>query len=201
MTSPASLLEIVRQAALDLAEIGVRAALVGGLAVGVHALERATRDADFAVAVDDDAAAERVTGDLVSRGYVLTLALEQTDTGRLATIRLVSPVDNYTSVDVLFASSGTESELVRDAVVLDIRAGVMLPVARRGDLVALKLLARSERRPQDDQDLGALLPGLDASELALVRERISAIERRGYARGKNLHDELTRQLQRFTRTP
>jgi predicted nucleotidyltransferase len=197
MSSPASLLEVVRRAALDLAAVGARSALVGGLAVGVHALERATRDADFAVAAENDATAERITADLVARGYTLALALEQTDTGRLATVRLRSPIDGYTSVDVLFASSGIEAEIVRDAIAMDIGGGVTVPVARRGDLIALKLLARNERRPQDDQDLGALLHELADAELQVVRARIDTIVQRGFARGKDLASELASQLERW----
>jgi hypothetical protein len=63
MTAPTSLLEVVRRANADLSSAGGSLALVGGLAVGVHVQARTTRDADFAVAVENDAAAERMTAD------------------------------------------------------------------------------------------------------------------------------------------
>ena len=47
-----NLLDVVKQAQLDLEECGARIALVGGLAVGARAAERTTRDAAFVVAVD-----------------------------------------------------------------------------------------------------------------------------------------------------
>ena len=55
MSPPSSLLDVVSRALRDLRAASAPAALVGGLAVGVHVLERATRDADFAVAVASDA--------------------------------------------------------------------------------------------------------------------------------------------------
>lgn len=197
MTGRASLFEVVRKATVDLRAVGAAPALVGGLAVGVHVLERATRDADFAVAVADDAVAERITTDLVARGYVLALALEQIDTGRLATVRLASPLDGHTLVDLLYASSGIEAEIVGEAVAMDVGDGVVVPVARRGHLVALKILARSERRPQDDQDLGALLRGIDVVELERARAALARIAERGFARGKSLAAELDAQLARW----
>ena len=198
MTGSASLFFVVRRAIEDLGAVRARAALVGGLAVGVHALERATRDADFVVAVGSDAEAERITADLVARGYRLALALEHTDAGRLATIRLVSPLDGRTMVDLLFASSGIEPEIVATAESMHIGAGIICPVARRGHLIALKILARSDRRPQDDQDLGALLDGADDDELARARVALALVSERGFARGKDLAAEFDEQVGRWS---
>jgi Nucleotidyl transferase AbiEii toxin, Type IV TA system len=54
-----------------LKEQGVRAALLGGLAVSAWADPRFTRDVDLAVAVQTDADAERVIHRLVQLGYRL----------------------------------------------------------------------------------------------------------------------------------
>ncbi len=60
-------------------------------------------------------------------------------------------------VDVLFASSGIEPEIVRSAEAIEILPGLVVPVARTGHLIALKLLARDdESRPQDLADLRSL---------------------------------------------
>lgn len=192
-----TLLDVVKRAQLDLEQCGVRIALVGGLAVGARAAERTTRDADFAVVVDDDRTAERLIGDLNARGYVSTLILEQSDVGRLATVRLVSPLDGVTMVDVLFASSGIEREVADAAERIDIGAGVQCPVATAGHLLALKVLARSDRRPHDDVDIGALLAAMNDAELARAREALALIESRGFARGKALGTELDAQLRRW----
>lgn len=192
-----NLLDVVRQAQLDLEQRGARIALVGGLAVGARAAARTTRDADFVVSVDDDRTAERLIGDLNARGYVSTLILEQSDVGRLATVRLVSPLDGVTMVDVLFASSGIEREIADAAERIDIGAGVLCPVARSGHLLALKVLARSDRRPHDDVDIGALLGAMNDVELTRAREALTLIEDRGFARGKSLAAELDAQLARW----
>jgi hypothetical protein len=197
MSPHTRLFEVVRAALLDLEGVGVAHALVGGLAIGVHGLPRATRDADFALAVDDDVHAERVIADLRARGYGLALVLEQTETSRLSTARLTSPLDARTMIDVLFASSGIEPEIVAAAEVAEVGGGVACAVARRGHMVALKTLSRTDTRPQDDQDLGALLVGIDDSELARARDALALIAARGFARGKDLAAELEAQIARW----
>lgn len=176
---------------------GVPVALVGGLAVGARALERTTRDADFAVSVANDHEAEQLVAALRARGYVLQLMLEQTDVNRLSTVRLVSPVDQRTMVDILFASSGIEAEVAAAAELIDVADGVRCPVAQVGDLIALKVLSRSDRRPQDDQDIGALVRAAAPADIARARTAVRWIQERGYARGKNLADELHEQLRRW----
>ena len=69
--------------------------------------------------------------------------------------------------------------------------GVTMPVARVGHLVALKVLARDDRRrPQDLVDLRMLLQVADATELAAARAALAMITARGFARGKDLAAEL-----------
>lgn len=185
-----SLLEVVRRALVDLGECGAPAALVGGLAVGARVLERTTRDADFAVAAAEDRIAERVLRELGARGYGVVLVLEQVEANRLATARCTSPLDGVTMVDLLFASSGIEADLVAAAEPLDVGMGVVCPVARLGHLIALKVLARSEQRPQDDQDLAALLTAADRQEIERAERALDEIADRGFARGKDLRAEL-----------
>jgi hypothetical protein len=53
-------------------------------------------------------------------------------------------------IDLLFASSGIESEVVGDAEPLELLPGLRIGVARTGHLTALKVLARDDvNRPQD----------------------------------------------------
>jgi hypothetical protein len=180
---------VLRRALVDLAEQGVGVALVGGLAVSTRAEPRFTRDTDLAVAVEGDAHAERVLFGLRGRGYRPMSAFEHLDTGRLSTVRLVPPGsgEDGVLVDLLFASSGIEAEIVRDAEAMDVFTGVGAPVARVGHLVALKLLSADPvRRPQDLVDLRGLVPFLDATELARCREAIAAVHARGYHRGRDL---------------
>ena len=65
-------------------------------------------------------------------------AVEQTATGRLATARLLPLGESEEGivVDLLFASSGIEPEIVDAASPIDIGAGAPVRVARVGHLVA-----------------------------------------------------------------
>lgn len=94
-------------------------------------------------------------------------------------------------VDLLFASSGIEPEIVRAAVEIDVGASTVVKVVRAGQLVALKLLAHdSDTRPQDGLDLRALRDALSDEDVALAREACVLIEARGYARGRDLQKLL-----------
>lgn len=183
----------LRRLDIDLRDARVGWALVGGLAVSVRAEPRFTRDVDAAVVVDGDAAAEALARSLMSRGYQMLATIEQEQTGRLATVRLLPRGGEPAGVvvDLLFASSGIESELVAAAEVRQIDAGLTIPIARTGHLIALKLLARDDtHRPLDAADLLALRKAADESELGLAREAVRLITERGYHRGRDLHAAL-----------
>jgi predicted nucleotidyltransferase len=179
-------------AALDAG--GRRYALIGGLAVSARTEPRFTRDVDWAVAVEGDAEAESVVHGLVEAGYSIAMTVEQDQAKRLATVRLLPPGEPPTGVvaDLLFASSGIEPELVAAADVMEIVPGVVLPVAKVGHLIALKILSAAPNRPQDAADLRALVAIADAKELDLARQALTLIERRGFARGKRLLEEMER---------
>lgn len=179
--------------AADLAGADVGFALVGGLAVSVRTEPRFTRDADLAVAVSGDEEAERVVYGLRRSGYELEAIVEQEATKRLATARLSLRGEELAGVvvDLLFASSGIEPEIVAAADSLKVLAGVELPVATRAHLIALKVLSRDDvNRPQDLVDLRALLEEASARDLESVKEALSLIEERGFHRGRSLLEEL-----------
>lgn len=97
-------------------------------------------------------------------------------------------------LDLLLASSGIEPELAAAATALEIVAGLSVPVATIGHLIALKLLARDERsRPQDDMDLLHLIGAAEAGDVHQARRAISLIEERGFHRGQ-LSADLARLL-------
>jgi predicted nucleotidyltransferase len=190
----------LRRLAEDLDGLGLVWALVGGLAVSTRSEPRLTRDVDVAVPAADDAAAEALVFALQQRGYEVRATLEQVRVGRLATVRLRVPraVAKAVLVDVLFRSSGIEPEVVSAAERLTVFPGFSVPVARTGHLVAMKLLAFDERRrPQDYDDLTALLRVADAAEDALLEEALSLITARGFERGKDLREELRRIRERL----
>jgi hypothetical protein len=115
-----------------LADLGYPWALVGGLAVSARAEPRFTRDVDFAVALKSDREAETLILAIQARGYQIDTILEQESTGRLATVRLVAPGSGEYGVilDLLFASSGIEPEVVERATVIEVFPGFNLDRAR-----------------------------------------------------------------------
>ena len=173
---------------LDLRQLNVDYAVVGGLAVSVRARPRMTFDIDVAVSVATDRDAAAVVHSLGKRGYRLERTLEHEASGRLAGVRLTPPpeLDASIPVDLLFASSGIEDELASEAERLVVLKGVLLPVARVGHLIALKVLADRADRPQDRVDALALLAIAPADERELAKASLERIEQRGFDRGKDL---------------
>jgi hypothetical protein len=174
-------------------------ALIGGLAVSARSEPRFTRDVDLAVVVADDREAEATLRALVAQGYRLVASVEHDLLGRLSTARLLPPGSppEGAIVDLLFASSGIEDEIVRAAESTEIMKGVRVPLARIGHLLALKVLARDDaRRPQDIADIRALLTVADGREIDRAREALALVSQRGFARGRDLEAELDALLGR-----
>lgn len=197
-----SLEAILRQVDTDLTGRGVAFALVGGLAVSTRVEPRFTRDADLAVAVGGDAEAETLIHALRSR-YRIEAVIEQEAVGRLATVRLSTSADSRAPVvDLLFASSGIEPEVVSEAEPMELLRGLTMPVARTGHLIALKVLSRDDlTRPQDLQDLLALARIASPDELDRARRALDLITGRGYDRGRHLRSELQALLDMAQGTP
>ena len=124
------------RACADLKRLKCKHALIGGLAVAVRTEPRFTRDADVAVSVADDGEAEALIRELQVLGYRVAALVEQEATRRLATIRLIPPGERERGVvvDLLFASSGIEREIVASAQVVEVMPGLSVPVARAGHL-------------------------------------------------------------------
>ena len=170
-------------------------ALVGGLAVSARTEPRFTRDIDLVVAAADDEEAEAVVRALAP-SYEVLATLEHDVLQRLAAVRLSQSGTAAVAavVDLLFASSGIEPEVAAAATPMEVFPGVGLPVARTGHLLALKLLAREERRPQDDVDLQALLRVTGPDDVQLATNAIGLIVQRGASRGRDLQEDWRRLL-------
>jgi len=181
---------VLKQAAADLDALGARWAVIGGRAVAFRAEPRFTQDVDLAVAVEHDAGAEAIINGLQVRGYALSPLVEQHYVNRLATARLVRPEAAASSafIDLLFANSGIEDEIVRRADLLEVLPDVFMPVASIGHLIALKALAG---RHQDLTDLGYLISVASDADLDEARASATMIEERGCTRGQRLSEDLT----------
>lgn len=183
--------EALAIAAQDLGDLGAAWALVGGLAVSTWCDPRLTRDIDVAVSVDHDKDAERLVRDLQQRGYETVELIEQEAASRLATARLIRREGHAILIDILFASSGIEPEIVQAAQTTEVFPGVQVPVASRAHLIALKLLARDDRhRPQDYDDLMALLRDADDEDVSEARRAVALITARGFHRQRDLQTSL-----------
>ena len=179
----------LRRLCADLLAAKVRFALVGGLAVSVRTEPRFTRDADLTVALPDDEQADALVYQLQQNGYAVVATVEQEAVDRLATARLQPPAGEKTGVvlDLLFASSGIESEIVDDAELLEVLPELHIPVARTEHLIALKILSRDDRnRPQDIADLRALSKRASEKEIERTKNALELIESRGFHRDRPL---------------
>lgn len=187
--------------AVDLRGLHVRWALIGGVAISIRAQPRTTLDLDLAVAVGNDREAEALVRSLIAIGYRHeAFHLEhQHGSGRLAMVRL--SVGPPVPIDLLFASSGIEHELVDRAEMLEALPGVVVPVAVAEDLIALKVLSG---RMQDQADVAALLstaaPEERQERLQRARQMLTLIHDRGFDRGKDLAHELDEIAARAQRT-
>lgn len=182
LTEPA--LRAVRE---RLEQRGRRYALVGGLALAARGEPRFTRDVDLAVGVLDDHDAEALVLELRHVGYRAIASVEHDVQRRLATVRLGSP--EGTVVDLLFASSGLEPEVIARATPVDVPDVGPLPVCRVEELVALKVLSMTKRRRQDRVDALALLER-GRVDLDEVLRNLALITERGYAREQDLPAKL-----------
>jgi predicted nucleotidyltransferase len=175
-------------------------ALVGGLAVSVRTEPRFTRDLDLAVAVSNDRTAEVLLHQLHLAGFRVLATIEQDATHRLATARLAPTGEQPQGLmlDLLFASSGIEPEICRDAELIMVFPSVSVPVARLHHLIALKTLARDDRtRPQDAADLRQLIMAAQESDLEAAYHSARLIEDRGYNRSRNLTESVRAAWQEF----
>ena len=180
----------LRRAVADLDALKIRWALVGGLAVSVRAVPRFTKDLDFAVAVAGDPEAEDVVHRLGGRGYRPVGLLEQEYVERMSGVRLERGGSDVV-MDLLFASSGIESEVVAAATRLKVLPQLTAPVATTGHLIALKVLAG---RNQDLTDLEALLPAASAADLDVARSAVRLIRARGFNREQDVVADLNKLI-------
>ena len=183
-----TLISTASQVLSALRQENVKGCIVGGLAVSARCDPRFTRDVDIAVVVDTDEHAEALIHALASHGLRMVGLVEQEAVGRLAMARLST--EDGLSVDLLIASSGIETEVVTNAEILEVVQGVLLPVARTGHLIALKLLSVAPGRETDAGDLRNLAAVATQDEWNLASEAVAQIQERGFARGRQLDAEL-----------
>ena len=183
-----------------LKESGVSAALIGGLAVSVRVEPRFTRDIDLAVSVGTDEDSEAVVRLLLSNEYKIITSVEQTSENRLATVRFAPPqnTEDEVVVDLLFASSGIEPEIVNNAEIIEVMPNLSIPVAQTGHLIATKILSSDEDlRPQDLLDLSGLVSAASEKDLLLAKDSLALIVSRGFNRKRDLLTIFQSKVKQF----
>ena len=124
--------------------------------------------------------------------------IEQENAERLSTVRLISRGDSEMFVDLLFASSGIESEVVASAEDIEIFPNLIVPVATISSLIALKVLSGdNQRRLQDIIDIQHLLVEASQRDIDEARDLLDLITDRGFDRNKNLQADLDRYIDQF----
>jgi hypothetical protein len=130
---------------------GIGYALIGGLAISVRAMPRATVDVDLVIAADVERALSLVESlpnsdfaplfdgveEVVQSAFILPLRHRRTNV----------------KVDVAIGLSGFELAAINRAEPMDL-AGLTVSVATAEDLLIMKVLSD---RPQDDQDARGLV--------------------------------------------
>lgn len=114
--------------------------------------------------------------------------MEREARSRLATARLHSP--SGLVVDLLAASCGIEGEIVSRATIAEIDEVGRVPVARAEELLAMKILSVTDRRPQDRTDAVNLILANQSIDLDSVRDNLRLITERGFHRGQDLAARL-----------
>jgi hypothetical protein len=99
-------------------------------------------------------------------------------------------------VDLLAASSGIEREAVERAEGIAIDGVGTVPVARAEELLALKVLSMTDKRPQDRIDATNLLAVNAGIDMAAVRDLLARITARGFHREQDLAAKLEGLLSR-----
>ncbi len=127
---------------------------------------------------------------LGGRGYRPVEVLEQEYVERLSGVRLEHGGSDVI-IDLLFASSGIENEVVAGATRLEVLPQLSAPVATTGHLIALKILAG---RNQDLTDLGQLIPAASATDLDTARDAVGLIRARGFNREQDVEADLDKLI-------
>jgi hypothetical protein len=191
-------LELHSRRAIELlTNLGVRFAVVGGIAVSFRAIERLTKDLDLAVAVETDEDAQKVVHEFSQFGFLIDDVLEHEATNRMATVRMISPGKNPMYVDLLFATSGVENEIVDASEEGHLFSNINARVANVPSLIALKVLSARESRMRDIVDLQSLFEVSSPQDIAGARQLLDLITERGYNRNKDLQKDLDGYIAQF----
>lgn len=192
------LADYARSVVEHLRSLKVEFAMVGGIAVSIRTLERFTKDIDIAISVESDSAAELLVNSFKGAGFLIAYYLEKEEDGTLMTVRLTTGGEVELFIDLLFATSGIESEVVANSMDTEVFPGFVDRVATIPSLLAMKVLSADWKiRPQDIFDIQNLLSEASPEQIAESRKLLNLITERGYNRDKDLQADLDKYIAQF----
>lgn len=121
----------ISRLAAELEREGIRFALIGGLAMALRGVERATFDADFILMLEDLPRAHVI---LSTAGYTREFHSENVS-------HYFHPASALARVDILHAFRGPSLGMLQRAQRLPLAPGCALPVVQVEDLIGLKVQA------------------------------------------------------------
>ncbi|MBK6748473.1 MAG: hypothetical protein KA956_09755 [Pyrinomonadaceae bacterium] len=114
------------------------------------------------------------------------------------TVRLTTGGEVEVFVDLLFATSGIEREVIADATELEPFPTILVKLASTASLLAMKVLSADWKIClQDVLEIHQLLEVADLNDIERARELLELISERGYNRSKDLQTELAEYIARF----
>lgn len=153
-------LKVIRDVVGALETAGIRYAVIGGFAMGLRGVQRATMDLDIILMLEDLEKAHVILGEF---GYQRTFHSEN--------------VSHYEStdydggrIDILHAFRGPSLGMLRRAEAVAIDAGVTLRVVQIEDLIGLKVQAMANdpsRLIRDWDDIRQLLQSAGSRQVTL----------------------------------
>lgn len=135
-------LRVITEVGGALTRSGVRYALIGGFAMALRGVQRATVDLDFILALEDLEIADQR---LRAQGYRRVFHSENVSHYR-------SDDDEFGRIDILHAFRSPSLSMLDRAEMLEVAPSVKLPVARMEDIIGLKIQAACNDPDRSDQD-------------------------------------------------
>ena len=194
LVDPEDIVNLFKSIQETLHELQIKWALIGGLAVSTHANPRFTNDIDLSVSATSDKEVEHIVFQLQQRKWKAEHIFEDKEKNYISTVRFTHPQHPDIFIDLLFASSGIETEIVEQALSLEAIPDVEIKVAQIGHLLALKILSEAPGREQDTLDIRALLQEANDIDIKKAKEACVLITSRGFHRERNLLELLEQHL-------
>ena len=149
-------LKVIRDVGGALDAARVRYALIGGFAMALHGVQRATVDLDFILMLDDLNRTDQI---LIGAGYHRVFSSENVS-------HYIADSPDLGRIDLLHAFRGPSLSMLKRAERIEIAANLWLPVVQIEDLIGLKIQAAVNDEQRAAADWSDIQLMIQASALA-----------------------------------